>query len=72
MTLKRCSLCDLELDSKGKPARVRTRGGWVAHEECVAYCPEIRAEPDAAVGMSGSIGILPGGFFARLLKGSKS
>lgn len=36
---KQCSLCGYVDDTRGRKATVPTRGGWVAHEECLAGCP---------------------------------
>lgn len=41
---RRCSLCDCARDDKGKPPTILTRGGWVAHESCIAPFPQIRAK----------------------------
>jgi hypothetical protein len=59
-----CSLCDLVEDEHGERPVVPTKGGWVAHEACVEAVPSVRLGP---VGMSENLGILPGGFFARIL-----
>lgn len=48
--MARCSLCDCELDSQRKKATVPTRGGWVAHEECVQSCESVRLLPGEDVG----------------------